>query len=171
MENEIWKDIKGYDGLYEVSDQGRVRSLSRNTTKGKIIVQYKGGIGYLRVTLSKNNLHKTHLVHRLVAQAFVYNDDPEHKTQCNHINEDKTDNRACNLEWMTPKDNCNYGTRNKNVQKNKSKPVVQKNIDGKIIKIWPSIMEAEKNGYFSAGIIGCCKGKYKQHKGYIWVYA
>ena len=111
MTTEIWKPIKGYEGLYEVSDQGRVKSLNYlHTGQERILSQNKTPDDYLQVMLYKNSEQKKLLVHRLVAEAFVPN--PENKPTVNHINEDKHDNRAVNLNWMTRKENCNWGTRN-----------------------------------------------------------
>lgn len=101
MEN--WLPIAGYEGLYEVSDMGGVRSLKRATTSGKVLVQRSGTGGYLRVCLCKNNHKKTFVVHRLVASAFIEN--PEHKPEVNHKNGIRTDNRASNLEWVTRSEN------------------------------------------------------------------
>ena len=101
MEN--WVPIDGYEGLYEVSDAGMVRSLKRTTTSGKVLSQRAGTGGYLRVCLCENNHKKTFVVHRLVASAFIEN--PEHKPEVNHKNGIRTDNRASNLEWVTRSEN------------------------------------------------------------------
>lgn len=100
---ERWVQITGYEGLYEVSDMGRVRSLKRATTSGRILKQCKGHGGYSKVSLSRNNKRKTYAVHRIVATAFV----PmvNGKNEVNHINGDKRDNRADNLEWCTRAEN------------------------------------------------------------------
>lgn len=113
---EEWKDIKGYEGLYQVSTMGRVRSLPRKNARGQ---QLKGRYlkplttsdGYLCVRPFKGGKGRTILVHRLVAQAFIPN--PDNKPVINHKNEVKTDNRIENIEWATVEYNVNYGTRNK----------------------------------------------------------
>ena len=179
FEEEEWRDIEGYEGLYQVSNLGRVKSLSYNHSgKEKIRKLRTNTKGYLDVILYKDNKGKHYRVNRLVALAFVFNDDPEHKTQVNHINEIKTDNRACNLNWMSLKENINYGTgveRRNQKQKNdptKSKPVKQLSLDGTLVAIWPSAMEAErKNGFAHNNIWTCCNGKYKTAYGYKWEYA
>lgn len=169
--NEIWRPIKGYEGLYEVSNMGRVRSLNYRHKIGNVQIKKltKDNNGYLRVNLGLNKIDR--LVHRLVAEAFIPNDDPEHKTQCNHINEDKLDNRACNLNWMTPKENVNWGTGIKRSVQNRQKPIKQLTLDGALVAIWSSMMEAQRNGFTAAAICKCCNGKIKTHKGFKWQYA
>lgn len=119
MTEEIWRPIVGYEGLYEVSSYGRVRSLDRYVKcdyeryrlhKGKVLSPAKDRYGYLSVVLSCNGKHKTITVHRIVAQAFIPN--PDNLPEINHRDEDKINNRVDNLEWCTAKYNMNYGTRN-----------------------------------------------------------
>ena len=105
LANEQWRDIDGYDGMYQVSDLGRVRSLKFG--KVRVLRARKNRKGYLRLDLSRDGNRKNASVHRLVAHAFIPNDD-DNKTQINHINEDKTDNRAVNLEWCTAQYNSTY---------------------------------------------------------------
>ena len=120
MQEEIWKDIKGYEGLYQVSNQGQVRSLTHYASNGVAIIEYKGKIikswldgrkHYLLVVLSngKNN-KKKFLVHRLVAETFIKN--PKHKKEVNHKNGNKTDNCVENLEWVTSKENKQHAYNN-----------------------------------------------------------
>lgn len=113
MNCEHWRPVAGYEGLYEVSDQGSVRSLPRQAGtfyfKGRMLKQFLNKAGYYCVCLSKEGRQTTVSVHRLVAIAFIPN--PEGKETVNHINEDKADNRACNLEWLTLRENIHYGTR------------------------------------------------------------
>ena len=119
MNEEIWKPIEGYEGLYEVSNTGRVRSFDRyvkysngqiHLHKGKVLSPIKDTDGYLQVVLHCNGKCKTIKVHRLVAQAFIPN--PDNLPQINHKDEDKLNNCVENLEWCTAKYNINYGTRN-----------------------------------------------------------
>ena len=105
FDNEQWRDIAGYEGMYQVSDLGRVRSLKFGKTR--VLRPGKNNNGYLRVNLKKDGSRKNFLVHRLVAQAFIPNDD-ESKNQVNHINECKQNNRASNLEWCDCRYNNTY---------------------------------------------------------------
>ena len=121
-EEEIWCPIRGYEGIYEVSDQGRVKSIGYG--KERILRPGRNTCGYLLVGLRKNREQKWYLVHRLVAQAFIPN--PDNLPQVNHKDENKTNNSVQNLEWCDRKYNCNYGTRNQRI----SKPVLQFTKDG-----------------------------------------
>lgn len=144
--SEQWRPIKGYEGLYEVSDLGRVRSLDRynkgRVRRGRILRHYVTGSEYYQVCLSKEGAQRNIAVHRLVAEAFVPN--PHGKDTVNHINEDKLDNRACNLEWLTRKENLNYGTRAERQRKSLTKsigvPVYQIRPDGhNVIRLFKSL--------------------------------
>ena len=182
MEKEFWRDVVGYEGLYQISNWGRVKSLERIDCRGQLlkerILKPWKCRGYLRVDLCKNGKGKSHLVHRLVAQAFIPNDDPERKTQVNHINEDKTDNRVKNLEWCDHKYNNNFGTRNERASKAKtngkrSKRVVGINPGtGEEVHVFPSASEAGRNGYNQSAVSACCRKDkgHKTYKGLIWRY-
>ena len=120
MEEEVWKPIKGYEGLYEISNLGRVKSLNyRGTGKGKILKNIEDRKGYLKVCLTKNGRHKIFRVHRLVAEAFIPN--PENKPCVDHINTIKNDNRIENLRWVTNKENNNNPLTKKKYSKNHRK--------------------------------------------------
>lgn len=168
-----WAPVKGYEGLYEVSIDGEVKSLNYNRTgKERILKPGKDRGGYLLVTLCKDGKEKTHKVHRLVAEAFIPNDDPECLPEVNHKDEDKTNNRVENLEWCSHKFNINFGTRNERASKTKSKPVQA--IDSKtgvVIVEFPSMIEAQRHGYSVVCISLCCNGKLKTHHGLVWRYA
>lgn len=169
---EEWRDIPGYEGLYQVSNLGRVKSLNYHLTgKEQILRPGKDRIGgYLQVGLSKGGKRKHFKVHRLVWEAF--NGPIPEGYECNHINEDKTDNRLENLNLMTPKENTNWGTRNERVAKAQRKMVEQYTLDGIHICTWFSVRGLEKElGYFQSYISNCCNGKHKTAYGYKWKYA
>lgn len=174
---EIWADIEGYEGLYQVSTEGRVRSLNYNHTgKPKILKPQKTKNGYLQVDLCKDGKQKMFSVHRLVAQAFLYCENRD-SLQVNHKTEKKDENRVECIEWCNCRYNCNFGTRNqRSAEKqrndpNKSKQVKQLTLDGKLVKTWPSTMECSRNGFDQSNVAACCRGKLKTHKGYKWQYA
>lgn len=174
---EIWKDIKGYEGLYQVSNLGNVRSVKRNCNqryglrevKERILKTGKTKKGYLIVVLSKEQTTKSHAVHTLVANAFIPN--VNNYPQINHIDENKENNNVNNLEWCTNKYNCNYGTRTIRQKQKVSKPVLQYDLKGNFIKKWGSISEAAKNLKMCITCISYnCNGKRKTAGGYIWKY-
>ena len=161
---EIWRDIPGYLGLYKISNLGNVRRYGRKQN-----LRCMERNGYFVVHLSNGNA-KWFYVHRLVALAFIPN--PDALPQINHKNECKTDNRVENLEWCTAHYNTNYGTRNKRIQRNRSFPVVQLDVNGKIVNVFYGISEAQRiTGIDRPNICKCLKGKTKTAGGYKWKYA
>lgn len=187
MINEIWKDIPGYEGLYQISNLGQIRSLdhirknginenNKFLQKGKMLHQTKQkDSGYMFVVLSKNGNRKGFRVHRLVAMTFIPN--PNNYKCVNHKDENRTNNNVNNLEWCTYRYNNTYGTkisRYKEIMRTKySRPVNQYDLEGNFIKRWNSIIEAEEylgKKRASVGICSCCKGRLKKSYGYRWEY-
>lgn len=180
---EIWKDIEGYKGSYKISNLGRIKSLDRKDAnshriKGRFL-KLKNCKGYATIILCKNGIPKDYRVNRLVAITFLSN--PNMYPQVNHKNENLTDNNVDNLEWCTGKYNSNYGTRtercicNTNYKligeklKNKNgKELYQYSLDKKLIKIYPSIREAVRDGFDKGAISRCFRHKVNMHKGYIF---
>lgn len=156
---EIWKDIKGYENLYQVSTYGNIKSYYRN----KILKPKIDKDGYCLINLYKNKICKTFKIHRLVAQHFINN--PNGYKEINHINEIKSDNHLVNLEWCTHKYNNNY--KNKNATT--SKPVNQYDLQGNFIRSYKSTLEAKRLTGVN-NISGCCLGKLKTSGGFIWRY-
>ncbi len=185
-EKTIWKPIAGYEKLYLVSNRGDVKSLGRECpsksgsvqTKPPLILKSELSIhGYKRVTLfDGEGVTKKFAVHRLVAQAFIPN--PYKKSEVNHINEIKTDNRVNNLEWVTPKENCNHGNRNKRISSTKlnkrsynSKPVLMLTLDGEKIRSFNSAEEVQRELNITAiNVSRVCRGIRRTAGGYLWRY-
>lgn len=173
---EIWKDVAGYEGLYQVSNMGRVKTLRKKvgTTirKEKILKQYNEN-GYLNVRLYKEKYKGVHCrVHRLVASAFCENDDAVSKIEVNHKNENAFDNRADNLEWCTPIYNKTYGTRLCRIALANQKHVACFDREGKFIKEFPSLYDAGKwacgKEVGFSNISACARGKTSTAYGYRW---
>lgn len=181
---EIWKDIKGYEGLYQVSTLGRVKSISYGKEKILVLTPRTGSNKRkeVKVTLCKNGKRKYFLVHRLVAEAFIPN--PNNVPQVNHKDENSINNIVTNLEWCTSKYNCNYGTRNERLAKanegkivseetkkklsivNKGRHEGANNSNAKKVlcvttgEIFNTIKEAEEY-YCCNNVSACCRGVQK----------
>lgn len=188
LEGEIWKPVIGYNGIYEVSNMGRVKSLNylgHGVTK---LLKPANCRGYLYVVLFKDGKSKTCRVHRLVYEDFYgsipkYNGFGDGNTiyEINHKDENKSNNRLDNLELITHTENVNYGTgmsRNPMFKLNNknSKTVYQYTKEGVLVKVWPSAHECMRNGFLQGCVCDCCRHVYGRnkkgriYKGYIWSY-
>lgn len=170
---ETWKNAVGYDGLYQISDLGRIKN--RN---GLIMKQKPSKDGYVRILLFKDKKYKAEYVHILVAKAFL--DQPKFKTEVNHINANKSDNRLCNLEWVTKRENhfhaVRMGLKPENPVKGKSyeenpcvKPIYQYDLNGEFIRKWDSRKAAAL--FYNCdpnSISRAMNGERKSCKGFIW---
>ena len=191
---EEWRtavyDGEVFEGLYKVSNLGRILSLNyRNTGKPGLMTPVKDKKGYFTVQLSKNRKKKRCYVHRLVAFTFLPN--PENKPCINHKIEGKkgkkinmvffnkdgsVDEKRTSIEWATYEENNNYATHNERSAKARtngkcSKKVLQLSLSGELIREWESTMECERNGFDSSTVTKCCRGKRKTHKGFRFMYA
>lgn len=161
-----WRPIPDFEDRYSVSDSGQVWSLLRHKVLKPMIDRY----GYEKVVLCKDGKMFYRTVHRLVAQAFVPN--PDNLKTVNHINEDKTDNRAVNLEWLSIADNDNHGTRNERMADAKClHPVEQVLADGTVVAYKGVKDASRKTGINRCCIALCCKNIRKTAGGYKWRYA
>ena len=166
MIEEIWRDIKDYEGLYQVSNLGEVKSLNYHRTREeKIIKPSRHCSGYLQVCLCKDCEQKVLKVHRLVAAAFIPN--PENKPCIDHINAIRDDNRVENLRWVTPKEN----SGNPITMSKISRKVLQFTKDGVFVRKWNSMIDVERELGRLSNIAACCRGKRKTCGGFVWKYA
>lgn len=158
---EEWRDIKGYECVYQVSNLGNVRRLVGFRCRNeRILKPRKKAKGYLMVHLCDNGIRKDVSVHRLVAEAFIPN--PNNLPEVNHIDEDKTNNRVSNLEWCT---------RQYNVEYSNAITVNQYTLSGEFVKEWVSTNSIERElGYNHGYISKCCTGKRNLAYGFIWRY-
>jgi hypothetical protein len=165
---EIWKDIKGYEGLYQASNLGNIRSLKRFTTNGKVLKGVPDKDNYLKVTLSKNSIRKNHCIHRLIARTFLNN--PNNLSIVNHKDENKQNNKVSNLEFCTVKYNNTYNEIHKRKGIKKRKKVIQiKN--NNIVQIWDSATIASQELKISRGnIVSVLTGKRNMAGGFSWKY-
>ena len=179
--NEIWRPVRDFEGLYEVSNLGRVRSVDRWSKykgsdtiqayrKGRLLRQFKTKCGYYLVSLSRDGGTRHYSVHRLVAEAFIPN--PDNLPEVNHKDENKFNNCADNLEWCTNIYNIHYGTRiYRSLTKQHFKPVEQLTLDGRHIEYYQGVSDASRHvGANRCNISRACKGRYKTSYGYRWRY-
>lgn len=178
---EIWKDVKGYENKYQISNLGRVKSIERKTPfrnsfitiNERILKEIVDKDGYKVVNLYNKGKRKMFKIHRLVAEAFIPN--PDNLPQINHKDENKQNNCVENLEYCDARYNINYGHRNTKASQTsfngkKSKKVCQYTLCGELLKVWPSVHETGRNGFDSTGVSSCCNGKIKTYKGFKWSF-
>ena len=164
---ETWKDIEGYEGLYQVSNKGRVKSLGNDKTRKEKILKPKkslrGSKYRFKVQLYKNGIKIEPHIHQLVAQAFIPN--PNGYAVVHHIDEDPTNNCVENLMWIDKEEHINLHTEER------SKKVGQYTLDWEFIREWKSTCEAAReNGFNQSHIASCCRGEVNKHKNFIWRY-
>lgn len=188
---EEWVDIVDYEGYYQISNYGNIKSLSRKVLRGtyfltipeKKIKSFINNRGYKVVTLHKNKITKSFLIHRLVAQAFI--DNPLNYPYVNHKDENPLNNNSTNLEWCTQKYNVNYGNAqakltSSKLEANKGYSIAQYSIEGNLINTYKSASQVERElGFKTSPILHCCRGGYYkngkwqsvlQSYGYIWKF-
>jgi len=182
---EQWKDIPGFEGLYQASSWGRIKGLDRTVprpNKGKRITYHerimsagKNEKGYWRLTLSKDSKRKTFRLSRLIALTWVPN--PENLPEVNHDNLDKDNNHYLNLSWSTRISNMQHAFKNRKIKRYKnethpkSKAVKQYDLQGNLINTFPSVNEAGRQGYDFTRVARVCRGERKTYSGFKWEYA
>lgn len=169
MAEEIWRtavyDGEIYEGLYKISNLGRILSLNYNHTgKAELLKPDTDKDGYLQVNLSKNGKQKWCKVHRLVAQTFIPNS--ENKPTVDHIDRNKLNNFVGNLRWA----DIELQNNNRDLS-NMKKRVLQYTLDGEFIREWESTQECGRNGFTQQSVSACCRGERKTYKGFIWKYS
>lgn len=190
---EIWKDIMGYEGIYQISNQGRIASVSRvlkdkngkeKRYKGRVLLPQPNSSGYLRVHLKRDGKLKHHFVHRLVALHFVGNPCDDENTIVNHLDSNYLNNAASNLEWTTYKGNMEHAKARgrlhrtaewlKNLRESNEKngrSVIGTNIETGETVYFVCLNDSRTAGFDPTCVCDCCKGKRNRHKGYTWRYA
>jgi len=171
MANEVWCDIKGYEGIYQVSNLGNVKRLGGTPWRKKdrlLTPKLASQGGYPQVTLSKECKATCFYVHRLVAEAFVPN--PNGYPEINHKDENKENNCASNLEWCDRKYNINYGTLKARLSAIHLRAVKQYTRDGQFVRYYPSEKSTKADGFTPQCVSQVCNGKQKLHKGFFWEF-
>lgn len=176
---EVWKDISGYEGLYQISNYGMVKSL--HFGKEKILKPSVNSSGYYRVFLKGNGKSKRPFIHRLVAETFLEKID--NKNVVNHIDNNPKNNKVCNLEWVTQDENMAYmakqGRSNKKgtwlekiIESNKKNyvPIIKMNQNNEILKRYEKLTDVKKDGYRPGDVCKCCQGERKTAGGFRWRY-
>jgi hypothetical protein len=176
---EVWGDIPGFEGYYQASNKGRIKSVDRVLKKEDGTTQHQKGIilklkirkdGYVQVCLSKLSKVKTFSVSRLVYETF--NGYIPEGMDVNHIDCNPQNNNLDNLNLMSRKDNCNWGDHNKKLSESRKKQVNQFDVNGSLVKSYDSTISASKESGFNQGnISSCCNGKLKTANGYVWRFA
>jgi len=167
-ENEVWRDVAGYEGFYQVSNKGNVYSVERINSNGRkcggiILKPIPTITGYLQVNLCKNGERKNTYIHRLVAEAFILNQN--NYLEINHKDENKANNYVKNLEWCTREHNVNHGKRNEKASQKLSKKVKAVNVETGDVITFGSTIEAGSKGYDQGGVSSACRGVYKDTNG------
>lgn len=178
---EIWRDIPGFEGEYQVSTMGNVRTIEHLVpwrgrlyhVKSKLIKKQIGTKGYIIVRVHKNGVGKTLKVHKLIKNTF-HGPNPKDKPEINHIDENKDNNSISNLEFCDSDYNNNYGTRNERIKetlRKQLKPINQYDINHNFIKRWESSIDIQETlGIKSHLITRCCRGVGKTVHGFVWKY-
>lgn len=169
MTPEVWKPVAGYEGIYEVSDCGRVRSLDRvietarcsRRIRGRVLSPKNNTGGYQQVSLFRDGKRKDYLVSRLVAEAFC--EHPEGNDVVNHLDNTPSNNRASNLEWTTHLGNAQHSVRQ---HRRRVRPVVRS--DG---RTYAKLRQVAEDGFCPGVVCRCCRGQLNTHKGFTWKYA
>ena len=178
---EVWKDIKNYEGEYQISNLGRVKSLDRiirneglkgghkfYIKKEQLLNPTQHKHGYYQVGLNREHKKKMFLVHRLVAEAFCRN--PNNYKEINHIDGNKTNNSAENLEWVNHSENMKHAYANE-LNKGNHKKIAQFTLNNKKVDEFKSVLEAsKKTGFCKQALSNAARGRYKTSYGYIWRY-
>ena len=183
--SEVWKDVAEYEGFYQVSNRGNVRSVARRDSigrkrGGRLLAPSYGGNGYPQVDMYKNGKSKKKYIHRLVAETFLPNTNGF--PQVNHRDENKVNNNVKNLEWCTSEYNNSYGTKTERTAQTQSKKVRASNIKTNEVVKFNSTHDAGRKGYDQSSVAKACKGVFKTkagtlmggdgrtYKGYKWYY-